>query len=90
MPTLFGAGCEVADAWNKPIRLLFTDGDHAYEQCAMDFQRWSPFVAPHGYIAFHDYGVWPGVTAFYDELMKDNATCQEVAAGNSVRVIQRR
>lgn len=87
---IVGKSREVSATWTKPIRLLFIDGDHAYEQCAMDFQCWSPFVVPGGCIAFHDYGAWAGVTQFYDDLMKDNDTYCEVPPCCSTRVIQRR
>lgn len=85
-----GKSREISETWTKPIRLLFIDGDHSYEQCAMDFQCWSPFVVPHGCIAFHDCGSWPGVTQFYNELMNRNDAYCEVAAANSIRVIQRK
>ena len=85
---LVGKSQEVAATWNRPIRLLFIDGDHSYEQCALDFQSWSPFMIRGGCIAFHDYGVWPGVTAFYDDSIRRNTAYQEVAGAGSIRVIQ--
>lgn len=80
---------EAAKTWHKPIRLLFIDGDHDYESCAEDFRLWSPFVIPRGCIAFHDYGLWAGVTKFCNELMASDAGYREVAMMASVRVILR-
>ena len=45
---------EAAQGWNKPIRLLWIDGDHRYEQVKRDFLLWEPHVAEGGIIAMHD------------------------------------
>jgi MMP 1-O-methyltransferase len=45
---------EAAGGWNKPIRLLWIDGDHRYEPAQMDFKLWEPFVVEGGIIAMHD------------------------------------
>jgi hypothetical protein len=39
-------------------------------------------------MAFHDVGVWPGVTAFYDGLLSAR-TWREVTQVRSLRVVQR-
>lgn len=44
---------------NKPIALLFIDGDHDYPLVKKDFQLWTPLVMPYGVIAFHDSD-WSG------------------------------
>jgi predicted O-methyltransferase YrrM len=85
---LVGKSQEVAATWTRPIRLLFIDGDHSHEQCSLDFQSWSPFMIHGGCIAFHDYGVWPGVTEFYNESISRNTSYQEVVSAGSLRVIQ--
>jgi cephalosporin hydroxylase len=38
----------------RDIDFLFIDGDHTYEGVKDDFERYSPFVADGGLIAFHD------------------------------------
>jgi len=48
--------------WDKPIDILFIDGDHAYEGVKADFERYEPFVKKDGLILMHDvtfprYGV---------------------------------
>jgi len=58
-----GASVEVAQ-WcaecQDKLDVLFLDGDHTYADVSADFRAWSPFVAPGGYVAFHDYGTkWP-------------------------------
>lgn len=48
---------EAAALWAKkpkPIRLLWIDGSHAYEDVKRDFLLWEPFVVPGGIIAMHD------------------------------------
>ncbi len=61
---------EAVAEWNKPIRLLFVDADHAYEAVKKDFENWSPHICPGGCVAFHDVGDWPGVTRFYEEFRR--------------------
>ncbi len=62
---------QAAENWQKPIRLLFIDGDHSYDSTKRDFELFSPHVVPDGVICFHDYGTqsWPGVTRFVNELV---------------------
>jgi hypothetical protein len=80
---------EAVRGWNKPIRLLFIDGEHSYEASRRDFELWSPFVVPGGMIGFHDIGSWPGVTRFYQELMQSTKQFKERLAVQSIRAIQR-
>ncbi len=49
-----GTSVEVAARWERPIDLLFIDGDHSYEGCSSDLRAWADFVRPGGWIAFHD------------------------------------
>ena len=44
---------EVAETWNKPVGVLFIDGDH--NQVKADFNAWEKHVVSGGYILFHDY-----------------------------------
>lgn len=45
---------DVAKNWNRPIRILWIDGDHSYHGCKEDFDLFSPFLAEDGVVAFHD------------------------------------
>lgn len=58
---------EVLKAWDKPIGLLWIDGDHRYESVRDDFFGWEPHVGEGGLIALHDTYSWEGVRRFVDE-----------------------
>lgn len=58
-----------AAAWRGPIRLLFIDGDHGYDETKRDFELFTPHVAPEEIVCLHDVGTWPGVTRFYQEIV---------------------
>lgn len=45
---------ELAKTWNQSIRFLWIDGDHSLAQTEADFEKFSAFVEPGGFIAFHD------------------------------------
>ena len=79
---------EAARGWREPIRLLFIDGDHSYEASRDDFAAWSPKVEGNGLVAFHDVGVWTGVTRFYKELLAEGRW-RERAKVRSLRVVGR-
>jgi tetratricopeptide (TPR) repeat protein len=76
-------------SWNRPIRLLFIDGDHSYEASKVDFECWSPYVIQKGYVVFHDIEVWDGVTRFYNDLNNTSQEFTEILSVMSLRVMQR-
>ncbi|MFH1135056.1 MAG: glycosyltransferase [Pseudomonadota bacterium] len=80
---------EAAAGWDKPIRLLFIDGDHGYESTKNDFETWAPAVVPGGYVVFHDVDSWPGVTRFFHELMGGDQDFRRVLSVKSMRVLKR-
>jgi predicted O-methyltransferase YrrM len=45
---------DLAKTWNKPLRLLWIDGDHSYKGVKLDFDCFSPHLADGAIIAFHD------------------------------------
>lgn len=45
---------EAAKNWNRPIRLLWIDGDHTYKGVKEDFDGFLPHLAAGGIVAFHD------------------------------------
>ncbi|MBN1294278.1 MAG: class I SAM-dependent methyltransferase [Candidatus Latescibacteria bacterium] len=63
----------VAATWDKPIELLFIDGDHRYNAIVVDIECWSKFVVEGGIMAFHDYPGYNGLNeawkAVYDKVM---------------------
>lgn len=69
---------DVAETWdelgdNKPVGLLFVDGDHTKEGAKRDIVSWAPHLAPGARIAVDDYGHpdWPGVGEAVDELVAE-------------------
>jgi predicted O-methyltransferase YrrM len=45
---------EVAKSWDRPIRLLWIDGNHSYTGAKADFDAFMPYLVPGGFIALHD------------------------------------
>jgi hypothetical protein len=45
---------ELGRTWDRPLRLLWIDGDHTYEGVRLDFDLFSPFLVEGAIIAFHD------------------------------------
>jgi len=69
-----GLSGEIAKVWEKPIGLLFIDGDHSYEGCKADYNGFAKYIIPGGYLVFHDYeDKYPGVQKLVDEI-KDGWT----------------
>jgi predicted O-methyltransferase YrrM len=72
-----GDSVQIGKEWDKPVGLLFIDGDHRYEAVKADLEAWLPHVVPGGTIAFHDYTKpfpkreqFPGVIKFVREWLK--------------------
>jgi predicted O-methyltransferase YrrM len=45
---------ELAKKWQKPLRVLWIDGDHTYKGAQKDFLNFAAFLHPGAIIAFHD------------------------------------
>jgi predicted O-methyltransferase YrrM len=45
---------EAAVGWNRPIRLLWIDGDHTYKGAKLDFDLFKPFLIDGAIVAVHD------------------------------------
>ena len=52
---------DVIKSINKPIDLLFIDGDHSYEGVKKDWDLYSPMLTSNSLVVFHDYGWAEGV-----------------------------
>ncbi len=50
-----GISWEIAKAWDKPLGLLFIDGDHSYAGCMADYDGFAKYILPGGYLVIHDY-----------------------------------
>lgn len=51
-----GTSLAIASEWQRPIDVLFIDGDHSFEGCSADLKAWLPFVRRGGWVALHDTG----------------------------------
>jgi len=60
-----------AKDFDKPVGLIFIDGDHDYEAVRLDFDLWYPKLVKGGWMAFHDSDSWTGVIKLMDEVMND-------------------
>jgi len=63
---------DVGKSWSRPIRLLWNDGDHSYTGAKTDFDRFSPYVNPHGIVALHDsLNSFPGpIRVFVEDMLR--------------------
>ncbi|MBI5089172.1 MAG: class I SAM-dependent methyltransferase [Actinobacteria bacterium] len=49
-----GQSPAVARAWHTPLAFLFIDGGHGDVPARLDYEGWTPHVAPGGTLAIHD------------------------------------
>jgi len=56
---IIGDSAKVHADFDKPIHLLFIDGDHHYAGVKADLENWTPKVVPGGLVICHDYGPRP-------------------------------
>jgi len=62
---------EVAKIWDKPIGLLYIDGDHSYQGCMGDYMGFAKHIIARGFLAIHDYDEkHPGVMQAVKEIME--------------------
>lgn len=72
----------------ESIAALFIDGDHEYSSVKHDIIHYTPRVVKGGLIAFHDYGIWPGVSKAVLELYS-NENYEHFALYDSLLVIRK-
>jgi predicted O-methyltransferase YrrM len=65
---------DVAKSWNRPIRLLWIDGDHTYEGAKKDLDGFLPHLVPYGVVAFHDaLNAFPGpIRVFVEDVLRSD------------------
>ncbi len=65
---------DVANSWNRPIRLLWIDGDHSYEDAKKDLDGFFPHMVPLGVVAFHDaLNAFPGpIRVFVEDVLRSD------------------
>ena len=45
---------DAAKNWNQPIKLLFIDGSHLYDDVMLDLKLWEPWLNIGGIVVMHD------------------------------------
>jgi predicted O-methyltransferase YrrM len=60
---------ELSDDWDRPIRLLWIDGDHTNEGVTSDIVNYVDYLEVGGVIAFHDVMHFEGVSRAFAELI---------------------
>ncbi len=65
---------DVAKQWNRPIRLLWIDGDHTYQGTKQDFDGFAPYLSAGAIIAFHDsLNAYEGpITVFVNDVLRSD------------------
>jgi predicted O-methyltransferase YrrM len=89
-----GESPTVARAWRTPLAFLFVDGGHGVEPARLDYELWTPHVAPGGTLAIHDVFPDPadGGRPPYEEIYLPAVTSgrfTEVSTTGSLRVLRR-
>ena len=80
----------IAMEWDKPIHVLFLDGDHGTPSVKADIEKWTPFVPVGGVALFHDCTTWTSVKQAIDEVMRTSDAWEELEGGGSLCVFRRR
>jgi hypothetical protein len=75
-----------AESFQTGCQLLFVDGDHSYEGCRFDTDRFSRHLADGGILILHDATEigWPGPRQLATELKHDPAWRWVESSGNCV------
>jgi len=84
----------VAAYWGSALALLFIDGGHGTEPARLDFEGWTPHVAPGGRLVIHDVFPDPadGGRPPYEEVYLPalrSGLFRESSATGSLRVLER-
>jgi predicted O-methyltransferase YrrM len=64
---------ELAKTWNRPISMLWIDGDHRYEAVRADLANFKPFLVDKAIVLIHDVlELWDGCSrAFIEYVLGD-------------------
>ena len=92
--TVVGDSPTIARNWVTPIAFLFIDGGHGVEPATLDYQLWTPHVAPGGVLAIHDVFPDPkdGGRPPYENIYLPalaSGLFEDVSATGSLRVLRR-
>ena len=88
---LIGITADYISGWNRPLRLIFVDGNHEYGVVREDAQ-WRKFLVKDGIIAFHDYTNYtiPSVKKAIDDEMNGDAEFEFIAMAQSIKAFRRK
>ncbi len=69
-----GYSADVASSWDRPVRLLWIDGDHSYAGAKTDLDGFLPHLAALGVVAFHDaLNAFPGpIRVFVEDVLRSD------------------
>jgi len=65
---------------------IFVDGSHAYDYAKKDTATAFQLIRPGGFIVWHDYGVWEGVTKALEEIEAEQRLGLQHIRGTSLVV----
>jgi predicted O-methyltransferase YrrM len=62
---------KLAENWERPLRLLWIDGDHTYKGTKLDFDGFAPHLSDGGIVAIHDvlHDFEGGVRVFLEDIL---------------------
>ena len=91
---MVGKSPTVARYWSTPLAFLFIDGGHGDEPARLDYEGWTPHVAPGGTLAIHDVFPDPadGGRPPYEQIYLPalaSGLFDEVSSAGSLRVLRR-
>ncbi len=89
-----GASPLVATYWTSPLAFCFIDGGHGVEPARLDYEGWTPHVAPGGTLAIHDVFPDPadGGRPPYEQIYLPalaSGRFTEISATGSLRILRR-
>ena len=92
--TMVGDSPTIARHWITPLAFLFIDGGHGVEPATLDYQLWTPHVAPGGTLAIHDVFPNPadGGRPPYENIYLpaiESGLFKDISATGSLRVLRR-
>lgn len=74
--------------WELPVDVIYIDGDHTYEGCKADFDRYTPFLKKGGCVFLDDYYREDfGVRQFVDEMCEKK---WKMVVGTKAVVLERK
>ena len=78
-----------AQGWQKPVRLLWIDGDHRYASANLDFLLWEPHLVEGGILAMHDTIRKPGPKRVLWEHVFRSNRFQEIAILDNITAVRK-